>query len=206
MPPPALLPRCGRVVEEPPLLVRRGERIVRRLEDMGFAGPPRGIYPFVGSILGGGGLAIGPGVRESYGDTGELTGHAAISIRSYKTVAAGVKLPTIARRVNVATRAQWIDWFADKDLSFAPVNNLREAFDDLHAQARSMRVEDARGHEHIGIPIKFAAEPGRAHLQVPWFGEHTDEILSSLGYEAAAIEQLSQSGAVVCGGAPAPIA
>jgi crotonobetainyl-CoA:carnitine CoA-transferase CaiB-like acyl-CoA transferase len=104
------------------------------------------------------------------------------------------------------TRAQWIDWFADKDLSFAPVNNLREAFDDLHAQARCMRVEDASGHEHIGIPIKFAVEPGRAHLQVPQFGEHTDEILRSLGYEAAAIEQLLRSGAVVRGGASAPIA
>ena len=29
-PPPALPPRCGQVVEEPPLLVHRGERIVRR--------------------------------------------------------------------------------------------------------------------------------------------------------------------------------
>lgn len=29
-PPPALVARCGRVVEEPPLLVHRGERIVRR--------------------------------------------------------------------------------------------------------------------------------------------------------------------------------
>jgi len=29
-PPAALVPRCGRVIEEPPLLVRRGERIVRR--------------------------------------------------------------------------------------------------------------------------------------------------------------------------------
>ena len=29
-PPPALVPRCGRVVEEPPLLVHRGERIIRR--------------------------------------------------------------------------------------------------------------------------------------------------------------------------------
>ncbi|MGZ3480586.1 MAG: hypothetical protein ACXU81_09560, partial [Myxococcaceae bacterium] len=30
VPPPALLQRCGTVLAEPPLLVRRGERIVRR--------------------------------------------------------------------------------------------------------------------------------------------------------------------------------
>jgi 4-amino-4-deoxy-L-arabinose transferase-like glycosyltransferase len=29
-PPPALVPRCGRVLDEPPILVRQGERIVRR--------------------------------------------------------------------------------------------------------------------------------------------------------------------------------
>jgi hypothetical protein len=29
-PPPALVPRCAQVIEEPPILVRRGERIVRR--------------------------------------------------------------------------------------------------------------------------------------------------------------------------------
>jgi crotonobetainyl-CoA:carnitine CoA-transferase CaiB-like acyl-CoA transferase len=97
------------------------------------------------------------------------------------------------------TRAEWIDWFAGKDLSFAPVNNLREAFDDLHAQARGMRLEDANGYEHIGVPIKYAAEPGRTQLEVPRLGEHTHEILRSLGYEVAVIEQLATRGAIVLG-------
>ncbi|MBV6422656.1 MAG: Acetyl-CoA:oxalate CoA-transferase [Steroidobacteraceae bacterium] len=71
------------------------------------------------------------------------------------------------------TQADWIEWFRGKDICFAPVKNLREAFDDPHAQARGMRLVDESGHEHIGLPIRFAHEPGRADLTLPAQGEHT---------------------------------
>jgi len=100
---------------------------------------------------------------------------------------------TFARK----TRVEWIAWFKGRDISFAPVNNLREAFNDPHVQARSMRLTDIQGFEHIGVPVKFTNEPGSAQLTLPSLGEHTREILSALGYNATQIESLITKGAVV---------
>jgi crotonobetainyl-CoA:carnitine CoA-transferase CaiB-like acyl-CoA transferase len=88
------------------------------------------------------------------------------------------------------TRAEWIEWFHGKDVAFAPVKDLREAFDDAQANARGMHVLDAHGLEHIGIPIKFAAEPGRMSFDLPQLGEHNAELLTSLGYSGAALRAL----------------
>ena len=71
------------------------------------------------------------------------------------------------------TQAEWVEWFAGRDICFAPVKNLREAFDDSHANARGMRLVDPEGREHIGTPIKFRNEPGRIDFTVPRQGEHT---------------------------------
>ncbi len=84
------------------------------------------------------------------------------------------------------TRAEWIDWFRGRDISFAPVNDLKEALEDPQLAAREMVLRDAAGHRHLGIPIKFEREPGRAQLAVPACGEHTDAVLAALGRRPAA--------------------
>lgn len=97
------------------------------------------------------------------------------------------------------TQAEWQEWFRGKDVSFAPVNNLREAFDDPQASARGMRLMDDAGREHVGIPIKFADEPGRADFRLPDIGEHSDALLRAAGYSAAAVAHLRASGAIGSG-------
>ena len=91
------------------------------------------------------------------------------------------------------TRAEWIEWFRGKDIGFAWVNDLREAFDDAQVNARGMHLVDAQGHEHIGAPIKFLAEPAMPRLQLPAIGEHNTEILRELGYDEAAIEAFGKT-------------
>ena len=93
------------------------------------------------------------------------------------------------------TQAEWIEWFRGRDVCFAPVKNLREAFDDPQAHARGMRLVDELGQEHIGLPIKFAAEPGRADFRLPRLGEHTEEVLQSAGYGEEEIDALREAGA-----------
>jgi crotonobetainyl-CoA:carnitine CoA-transferase CaiB-like acyl-CoA transferase len=92
-------------------------------------------------------------------------------------------------------QAYWIDWFEDVDAAFAPVKNLREAADDPQARYREMVVEDEQGHEHLGIPLKFADEPGEIDFNAPALGEHTEEIALSLGYSKKDVQRMKQDGA-----------
>ena len=72
---------------------------------------------------------------------------------------------------------EWVEWFRDRDICFAPVKTIREAFDDEHARARGMVLLDEAGREHLAPVIKFREEPAQAHLAAPALGEHTAEIL-----------------------------
>jgi crotonobetainyl-CoA:carnitine CoA-transferase CaiB-like acyl-CoA transferase len=59
----------------------------------------------------------------------------------------------------VRTLADWEAWFADKDVCWAPVRTLKDAFDDPALAARGMLNRDADGNEVVGTPIRFREEP-----------------------------------------------
>lgn len=92
------------------------------------------------------------------------------------------------------TQQEWIDWFEDVDAAFAPVNDLRQGVDDPQIRARDMIVEDSQGQEHIGIPIKFAREPGRIDFVSPALGEHNEELASAAGFSAQEIAAMKAKG------------
>jgi len=56
------------------------------------------------------------------------------------------------------SRDEWVDWFADKDVAFAPVLDFREALDQPHIAERGLLVETDEGAHHIASPIRFAGE------------------------------------------------
>ncbi len=93
------------------------------------------------------------------------------------------------------TQAEWVEWFEGRDICFAPVKHLREAFDDPHVEARGMRLLDADGQEHIGIPIRFGREPGQASFTLPQIGEHTEDVLRECGWSEAELERIRSAGA-----------
>lgn len=73
-------------------------------------GAPQGAYPWVGSVLSGGGLAAGPGYRHPFGDTASFSVFGGWSIRSYKTVQANLHLPEVARgKVLFDVDVRWVD-------------------------------------------------------------------------------------------------
>ena len=94
------------------------------------------------------------------------------------------------------TRAEWEAWFEGRDICWMPCMDLHEAWSSPHVRDRGMRLTDPEGNDHVGIPIQYANEPGRANFALPALGEHTDEILAELGYDAAGIDALRESGAV----------
>jgi crotonobetainyl-CoA:carnitine CoA-transferase CaiB-like acyl-CoA transferase len=100
----------------------------------------------------------------------------------------------LAATFQIKTQAEWVDWMADKDVAFAPVKTLREGLDDPQVRHRDMVVEDERGWEHIGTPIRFQDEPGRPDFRVPALGEHSKDILRGLGYTEAELAAMKANG------------
>jgi len=70
------------------------------------------------------------------------------------------------------TRAAWEMWFDGRDVCFAPVRTLKEAFDDPAAREREMIAFDEDGSEIVGTPIKFREEPARIDPRLPRLNEH----------------------------------
>ena len=94
------------------------------------------------------------------------------------------------------TKAEWVEWFKGRDIAFAPVKTLPEMLEDPHFRARGMVLKDARGWDHIGVPIQFAAEPGRANFRSPAHGEHSSEIVRALGYSDEDVDKLAATGVI----------
>jgi crotonobetainyl-CoA:carnitine CoA-transferase CaiB-like acyl-CoA transferase len=55
------------------------------------------------------------------------------------------------------SRNEWVAWFTDKDVAFAPVLDYREALDEPHIAERGLWVEHDGAH-HIAPAIRFASE------------------------------------------------
>lgn len=94
------------------------------------------------------------------------------------------------------SREYWLDWLADKDVAYAPVLDLKQAFADPQVAARGMLSRDASGHEIVGTPIAFADEPAGVDASIPAYGADTEEILRGLGYQASDIEDMRRAGVI----------
>lgn len=94
------------------------------------------------------------------------------------------------------TRPEWIGWFADKDVAFTPVLNLKEAFADPNTAERGMIAFDNKGNEIVGTPFKFSNEPASIDPTPPEKGGDADALLGALGYSADEIAALRERGVI----------
>ncbi|KTS99932.1 CaiB/BaiF CoA transferase family protein [Pseudomonas parafulva] len=80
------------------------------------------------------------------------------------------------------------------------IYSAEDMFSDPQYLAREMllqaRLPDGKAFRMPGIVPKLSDTPGSADWVGPALGEHTDELLGQLGYDAAAIAALRQAGAV----------
>jgi len=98
-----------------------------------------------------------------------------------------------------ATLAEWMERLGEKQICFGPVNNLEETFRDPQLLHRGMvlEVDGPMGKTpSIGTPIKLSETPASIRTPAPYFGQHTDEVLTALGLDATAIARLRDAGVV----------
>lgn len=92
-------------------------------------------------------------------------------------------------------RDEWVALFADSDACVAPVLDLAEAPAHPHNQARGTFV-DAFGSVQPAPAPRLSRTPGAIERPPPGYGEHTDEVLDALGYDADARADLRATGAI----------
>jgi crotonobetainyl-CoA:carnitine CoA-transferase CaiB-like acyl-CoA transferase len=82
----------------------------------------------------------------------------------------------------------------------APVYSVEEALRDAHVIER--RMVEWTAHPEVGlipllgIPFKLTPGAGRIERPAPSLGEHTDDILRSLGYSSLEIDEMRRKGVV----------
>ena len=99
------------------------------------------------------------------------------------------------------TRDEWFETLKDQNISVGKVYSLEEALDDPHAQQRGMVVEveapdipDIPGGKvrQVATSIHLSETPGEVRRLGSVTGQHTSEVLEQLGFDAAAVADLTR--------------
>ena len=97
--------------------------------------------------------------------------------------------------------ATWLSALSEAGVPSGPINNIQQVFESEYAREQELvrwlshPLDDAL--PTVANPIRFSDTPVRYAQAPPLLGQHTDEVLAEwLGYSAAAIAQLRESGAI----------
>ena len=97
-------------------------------------------------------------------------------------------------------RAHWVPRLEAAGVPCGPINNVAEVFADEQIKHRQMQISlphpTAGDVALLGSPMRFSAAPITHERHPPLLGEHTDEILTELGHDAASIERLRKLGTI----------
>jgi len=98
------------------------------------------------------------------------------------------------------TRKEWLDLLEGKDICYAQVNDIEDLMADPHVEHRKMLLKSEHPVEGeiltVGFPFKFSETPAKIRTPSPVLGQHTEEILSGLGYSNQDMEAMKEKGVI----------
>jgi len=99
-----------------------------------------------------------------------------------------------------APTAHWVGKLDAASVPAGPVYTYEQALADPHIVARNMVTEIDHPKigrmKNMGSPVKTSVEFTKTRSPAPWLGQHSDEVLKSLGYKDAEIAALHAQGVV----------
>jgi len=148
-------------------------------------------------------------------------GHLAIAMASLAVVAELLEIPELAAyddedrayderddvyrlvqsRLTDRTTVEWLEILATRDVWCAPVQDFDAVVADPQVAHNELltTVPHPNGDDDVrvvGIPVRFSATPGTVRSGPPAVGQHTEEVLASLGYGDDDIRELREQGAI----------
>ena len=111
-----------------------------------------------------------------------------------------VLIPLLAELLRQRLKADWLEALEAAKVPCGSINRLGEVFDDPHVISRGMKVEmphpltDALSL--VASPIKMSATPVQYRMAPPMLGQHTAEILATIGRDAGDCDALRADGII----------
>jgi formyl-CoA transferase len=124
--------------------------------------------------------------------------HASPTLRSQHRKALNERISTVTK---TNTSAHWIAALNKAGVPCGPINSIDQTFAEPQVQhlgiARPVKHPKLGDINVVGQPINLSDAPQPKELRpTPELGEHTDEVLSSLGYDKKAIDGLRTGGVI----------
>jgi crotonobetainyl-CoA:carnitine CoA-transferase CaiB-like acyl-CoA transferase len=97
------------------------------------------------------------------------------------------------------TRDEWVQILTSANVAAGPLYSYSEVVDDPHLKHRKLFVEIEKAGKklrQVAHPLKFHSISVKNDFPPPELGEHTDEILSSMGYSKKDIDEFHHEGLV----------
>jgi crotonobetainyl-CoA:carnitine CoA-transferase CaiB-like acyl-CoA transferase len=96
--------------------------------------------------------------------------------------------------------AYWVEKLDAAEVPAGPVYGYDQIMNDPHIKARKMVMEIDHPKigrmKTIGLPIKSTGDLTAIRMPAPWLGQHSQEVLRSLGYKSADLDALFEDGVV----------
>lgn len=108
--------------------------------------------------------------------------------------------PILERALKTRSRADWVERLAKVGVPCGSVREISEVLADPQIAAREMVAEvhhPTVGRTRvIGSPLKLSDTPPSVRTAPPMLGQHSDAVLTELGYDSAAIANLRTTGVI----------
>lgn len=111
-----------------------------------------------------------------------------------------VLVPAITDITKTKTTEEWLSVFEGRPFPYASVNDVQTTLSHPHVLARDMVVtvdHPACGPiKMVNTPVKYSETQPTIRSAPPLLGQHTDEVVASLGYSEAEIVEFKKGGVI----------